>query len=218
LNEKLTVVGGRWSLKSIDAVLGRIGSISSDFVEIRSFSQHMAFNIIGATLFGDAFFDWSDAAAYEELLMMVAKDGCFWASCAVPPFWKPGDRRYRTCCAKLKILTQGIIRKSKDQNITVSHFDQKSCQRSEGMVEDPRGGVLNGMMSGHGAAEAPLGSEEETCGNIMGLMLHGISTSANLISNILTWIVLSPKLQDQVHNSSFILFPVANYFAALLSF
>ncbi|GJN10849.1 hypothetical protein PR202_ga28982 [Eleusine coracana subsp. coracana] len=87
----------------------------------------MAFNIIGATLFGDAFFDWSDAAAYEELLMMVAKDGCFWASYAVPPFWKPGYRR---------------------------------------------GGVSNGMMSGDGAAEGPHSAEEETCGSIMGLMLH----------------------------------------------
>ncbi|GJN33277.1 hypothetical protein PR202_gb21856 [Eleusine coracana subsp. coracana] len=186
----ITVGGGQGSLKITNAVLGRIRSISSDFVESRYFSQHMAFNIIGATLFGDAFFDWSDAAAYEELLMMVAKDGCFWASYAVPPFWKPGYRRYRTLCAKFKIFTQGIIRKSKDQNITLSHV---------GMIKDPRGGVSNGMMSGDGAAEGPHSSEEETCGSIMGLMLHGISTSANLISNILTRVVLSPKLQDQLY-------------------
>ncbi|TVU37525.1 hypothetical protein EJB05_10842 [Eragrostis curvula] len=199
LDKKLTTDGGRGSLKIIDVVLGRIRSISSDFVDSRSFSQHMAFNIIGATLFGDAFFDWSDAAAYEELLMMVAKDGCFWASYSVPPFWKPGYRKYRTLCAKLQILTQGVIRKSRDQYTTLSHFDQTSFQRNEGMIKDPRGGVLDGTTSCHGAAEGSLSSEEEICGNIMGLMLHGISTCATLISNILTYVVLSPKLQDQLY-------------------
>jgi hypothetical protein len=63
------------------------------------------------------------------------------------------------------------------------------------------------MMAGHsllGAAEESLSSEEEICGNIMGLMLHGISTSANLIGNILTRLVVFPKLQDQVQIGSFI--------------
>ncbi|KAE8777481.1 Cytochrome P450 78A3 [Hordeum vulgare] len=94
----------------------------------------MAFNIIGATLSGDVFFDWSDAAAYEELMMIVAKDGCFWASYAVPPFWKPGYRRYRTLCAKLKILTEGIIRKCIDQNSALRHT---SLSSSAGVVKDP---------------------------------------------------------------------------------
>jgi cytochrome P450 len=134
--------------------------------------------------------DWSDTVTYEELLMMVAKDGCFWASYAVCPFWKPSYRRYQTLCAKLKILTESIIRKSRDQNSSVHHFDQRSYQKSEG------------MMAGHsllGAAEESLSSEEEICGNIMGLMLHGISTSANLIGNILTRLIVFPKLQDQLH-------------------
>ncbi|XP_062187196.1 uncharacterized protein LOC133890710 [Phragmites australis] len=203
LNEKLTVGAGRGSFKIIDIVLDRIDSImSKDFVDSKSLSQHMAFNIIGATLLGDAFFNWSDASAYEELLMMVAKDGCFWASYAVPPFWKPDYRRYRTICAKLKILTQGIIRKARDQNNTPHYFDQRSCQKGEGMIKEPNRGVLDGMMSGccfHGATEGLPSSEEEICGNIMGLMLHGISTSGNLIGNILARLVLSPKLQDQLH-------------------
>ncbi|OEL34614.1 hypothetical protein BAE44_0004364 [Dichanthelium oligosanthes] len=184
LNEKHTIGGGQNSFKTIDAVMNRIDSImSKDFLDSRSFSQHMAFNIIGATLFGDAFFNWSDAVTYEELLMMVAKDGCFWASYAVCPFWKPSYRRYRTLCAKLKMLTEGIIRKSRDQNSSLSTW------------------VLGEMMTGHclhGAAEGPLSSDEEICGNIMGLMLHGISTSANLIGNILTRLILFPKLQDQL--------------------
>ena len=74
MNEKLTVGAGQSSFKIIDAVLNRINTImSKDFMDTRSFSQHMAFNIIGATLLGDAFFDWSDAAAYEELLMLVQR-------------------------------------------------------------------------------------------------------------------------------------------------
>ncbi|XP_062189231.1 uncharacterized protein LOC133892457 [Phragmites australis] len=203
LNEKLTVGAGRSSFKIIDAALDRIDSImSKDFLDGKSFSQHVAFNIIGATLFGDAFFNWSDAAVYEDLLMMVAKDGCFWASYAVPPFWKTGYRRYRDICAKLKILTQGIIRNSRNQNNTLCHVDQRSCQKNEGMVKDPNRVVLDGMMSGRcldGTAEGPLSSEEEICGNVMGLMLHGISTTANLIGNILARIALCPKLQDQLH-------------------
>ena len=203
LNEKLTIGGGRNSFKVIDAILYRIdSSMSKDFLDSRSFSQHMAFNIIGATLFGDAFLDWSDAVTYEELLMMVAKDGCFWASYAVCPFWKPSYRRYRTLCAKLKILTESIIRKSRDQNSSVHHFDQRSYQKSEG------------MMAGHfllGAAEGPRSSEEEICGNTIGLMLHGISASANLIGNILTRLSISPKLQDQVQIGCFI-FQCCNLF------
>ncbi|KAL6657079.1 hypothetical protein ACP70R_004859 [Stipagrostis hirtigluma subsp. patula] len=203
LNEKLTSGAGRSSLKIIDVALDRNEPImSKNFQDGRSFSQHMAFNIIGATLFGDAFFSWSDAAAYEELLMMVAKDGCFWASYAVPPFWKPGYKRYRALCDKLKILTQGIIRKSRYQNNTLCHVDQRSYQKSERMIQDPNRGVVDGLMSSRcfeGADEMLLSSEEEICGNIMGLMLHGISTSANLIGNILTRLALCPKLQDQLH-------------------
>lgn len=202
-NEKLTVGADQSSSKIIDAVLDRINSImSKDFLDSRSFSQHMAFNIIGATLFGDAFFDWSDATAYEELLMMVAKDGCFWASYSIPPFWKPSYRRYRTLCAKLKILTKSVVRKS------------RSCLKSEGMIKYPNRGVLDSMIASHflhGSAEGPLSSEEEICGNIMGLMLHGISASSNLIDSILTRLVLFPALQDQVCIGSFI-FNVANYF------
>ncbi|KAE8817442.1 hypothetical protein D1007_04865 [Hordeum vulgare] len=202
LNEKLNVSASGSSFKIIEAVLRRTDSTKDiDSLDCRSFSQHIAFNIIGAALFGDVFFDWSDAAAYEELLMVVAKDGCFWASYAVPPFWKPGYRRYRTLCAKLKILTEGIIRKSIDQNSALRH---NSLSSSEGVVKDPVKctSLLDGMISGRGfdgAVQGPLSSEEETCGNIVGLMLHGISTSANLLCNILTRLVLYPKLKDQLY-------------------
>ncbi|PNT74652.1 hypothetical protein BRADI_1g19670v3 [Brachypodium distachyon] len=205
LNEKLDVGASESSFKIIEAVLQRVGStIDKDFLDCRSFSQHMAFNIIGAALFGDVFFDWPDAAAYEELLMMVANDSCLWASYAVPPFWKPGYRRYRALCAKLKILTRAIIRKSIDRNSVFSHKDLRSCKKSEGVVQDPVGctSLLDGIVSGHclyEAVEGPHSSEEEICGNIVGLMLHGISTSANLVGNILTRLILYPKLKDQLY-------------------
>uniref|UniRef100_N1QQP1 Cytochrome P450 78A3 n=1 Tax=Aegilops tauschii TaxID=37682 RepID=N1QQP1_AEGTA len=205
LNEKLNVVASESSFKIIEAVLHRTDSTKDmDSLDCRSFSQHMAFNIIGAALFGDVLFDWSDAAAYEELLMVVAKDGCFWASYAVPPFWKPGYRRYRTLCAKLKILTESIIRKSVNQNGALRHNNLSSCKISEGLVKDPVRctSLLDGMISGRGfggAVQGPLSSEEEICGNIVGLMLHGISTSANLLCNILMRLVLYPKLKDQLY-------------------
>ncbi|WVZ66876.1 hypothetical protein U9M48_016039 [Paspalum notatum var. saurae] len=203
LNEKLTVGAGQSSFKIFDTVMDRISSINSkDSLDSRSLSHHMAFNIIGATLLGDAFFDWSDAVTYEELLMLVAKDGCFWASYAVCPFWNPSYRRYQNLCAKLKILTEKIIRKSRDKKSSLRHFDQGSYLKSKGAVKDSKIGVLDETMAGQffrGAAQGPLSSEEEICGNIMGLMLHGISTSGNLIDNILTRLVLFPKLQEQLH-------------------
>ncbi|KAM3364325.1 hypothetical protein ACQJBY_014580 [Aegilops geniculata] len=205
LNEKLNVAASESSFKIIEAVLHRADSTKDmDSLDCRSFSQHMAFNIIGAALFGDVFFDWSDAAAYEELLMVVAKEGCFWASYAVPPFWKPGYRRYRTLCGKLKILTESIIRKSIDQNGALRHNNLSSCKISEGVVKDPvrYTSLLDGMISGRGfdgTVQGPLSSEEEICGNIVGLMLHGISTSSNLLCNILTRFVLCPKLKDQLY-------------------
>ena len=181
--------------------------MDKDSLDCRYFSKHMAFNIIGATLFGEVFFDWSDAAAYEELLMIVAKDGCFWASYAVPPFWKSGYRKYRNLCAKLKILTEGIIRKSIDRNSLLN--DLRSCKKSEEVTKDPVRctSLLDGTISGcclHGPIEGPLSSQEEICGNIVGLMLHGISASANLVSSILARLVLYPKLKDQVHILCFI--------------
>ncbi|KAG8079532.1 hypothetical protein GUJ93_ZPchr0007g4073 [Zizania palustris] len=205
LNEKLSICASGNSFKIIQVVLDRIDSIMDrDFLDCRSFSQHMAFNTVGSALFGDAFFDWSDAAAYEELMMMIAKDACFWASYAIPPFWKPSYRRYRALCAQLKILTQGIVTKSRDQNGVLSHIDLSSCQISERMIKDPCRGVslLDDMISGRclrGATEGPFSSDEEICGNIMGLMLHGISTCANLIGNILTRLALYPNLQCQLH-------------------
>ncbi|XP_052163009.1 uncharacterized protein LOC127780099 [Oryza glaberrima] len=205
LDEKLSVGASGSSFKIIQIVLDRIDSIMArDFLDCRYFSQHMAFNIVGSALFGDAFFDWSDASAYEELMMTVAKDACFWASYAVPPFWKPDYRRYRTLCAQLKILTQGIVAKSRNQNGVLSLIDLSSSQRSERMIKDPCRGVslLDGVISSrclNEAAEGPL-SSEEICGNIMGLMLHGISTCANLIGNILTRLALYPNLQCQLHS------------------
>jgi cytochrome P450 len=205
LNEKLNIGASRSSFKIIEAILDRVDStMDKDSPDCRYFSQHMAFNIIGTALFGEVFFDWPDAAAYEELLMIVAKDGCFWASYAVPPFWKPGYRKYRSLCAKLKILTEGIIRKSIEQSSLLGHNDLRSCKKSEGVVKDPVGftSLLDGIISGrclYGAVERSLSSEEEICGNIVGLMLHGISASANLIGSILTRLVLYPKLKDQVH-------------------
>uniref|UniRef100_A0A0D9X264 Cytochrome P450 n=1 Tax=Leersia perrieri TaxID=77586 RepID=A0A0D9X264_9ORYZ len=206
LDEKLRVGASGSSFKIIQVVLDRIDSIMArDFLDCSSFSQHMAFNIVGSALFGDAFFDWSDASAYEELMMTVAKDACFWASYAVPPFWKPDYRRYRTLCAQLKILTQGIVAKSRNENGVLNLIEQSSCQTSERMIKDPSRGVslLDGMISSHclnEAAERPLSSEEEICGNIMGLMLHGTSTCANLIGNILTRLALYPNLQCQLHS------------------
>ncbi|EEE67682.1 hypothetical protein OsJ_25331 [Oryza sativa Japonica Group] len=123
----------------------------------------------------------------------------------VPPFWKPDYRRYRTLCARLKLLTQGIVAKSRNQNGVLSLIDLSSCQRSERMIKDPCRGfsLLDGVISSrclNEAAEGPLSSEEEICGNIMGLMLHGISTCANLIGNILTRLALYPNLQCQLHS------------------
>src|SRR4051812_735609 len=100
--------------KVADFIVDRIenirvrGSIGCGLV-----SQHMAFTLMAATFFGDGFLTWPKAAIYEELLMMIAKDACFWASYNVTPFWKRGFWRYQRACKKLRCLTEEILHSRK---------------------------------------------------------------------------------------------------------
>ena len=46
-------------------------------LECKSASQHMAFSVLGATLFRDGFLVWPAAREFEEQLMMIAKEARF---------------------------------------------------------------------------------------------------------------------------------------------
>ncbi|XP_004308671.1 PREDICTED: uncharacterized protein LOC101304721 [Fragaria vesca subsp. vesca] len=95
--------------KAVDSILMRINNMGKNSVDSKVVSQNMAFTILGATLFGDSFLAWSKADAYEELLMMIAKDAGLWTSYYVTPFWKRGFWKYQSVCRKLKCLTQDIV-------------------------------------------------------------------------------------------------------------
>lgn len=187
------------SWKVIECVMGRVDTImATGILDCRSVSQHMAFYTLGVALFGDAFLDWSEAATYEELLMMIAKDGCFWASYRIPPFWRRGYWKYRSLCLRLRCLTQDIIQCSLGQ------INANSCKRTPDTGREAGADaafLLDNMISRgyfQEEIEGDLISKEEACANILGLMFHGCLATASLIGSILTWLVLDPELQEKV--------------------
>lgn len=156
------------------------GSISCGLV-----SRHMAFTLMGATFFGDGFLAWPKAAIYEELLMMIAKEACFWASYNVTPFWNRGFWRYRRLCKKLRCLTEEILHCRKSFEI-LDHINQNVCSESS----NPETKSANDQKN----------SKEEHYGNIMSVMLHGSQTIATLIANVLTNLIMNSEIQDKVYS------------------
>ncbi|KAL0300026.1 UNVERIFIED_CONTAM: cytochrome [Sesamum calycinum] len=141
-------------------------------IDCEMLSQHLAFTFLGATIFGDVFLTWPKATLYEELLMKIAKDACFWASYGVAPFWKQEFWKYQDSCAKLKSLTQELI---------------KECR------QDSKSDFLLDF-DGHDDMRC------EPCGEIISLMFHGSLTMASLIANILTRLVTHLDIQDKIHS------------------
>lgn len=206
LNGTLLERANAVSLKVVNCVLERIDSImAKGLLDCRVFSQHMAFSVLGATLFGETFLAWSSATAYEELLMLIAKDACFWASFNIPPIWKRGFWRYRRLCRKLKGLTKDIVQQCKrnykffsrvDQFLNLKNDTDSGKQSADNLVFSS-----DHMMAGGLCLEEfnnQLNLDEESCGNIMGIMFHGCLTTTSLIGSILTRLVLHPEIQAQV--------------------
>lgn len=126
LNGKMLEKANLMADRVVDSVIERIcDKIDDGTLDCGLFSQHMAFSILGATLFGDVFFAWSKANVYEELIITIAKDACFWASYSVPPFWKRGYWKYQNLCTKLKSLTQDLVQQC-CPNYKLSCQDRKS--------------------------------------------------------------------------------------------
>ncbi|KAK9156590.1 hypothetical protein Scep_003164 [Stephania cephalantha] len=199
LNGKMLERANAIHSKVVDSVIDRIESIKATRVlDCRSFSQHMAFSSLGATLFGDAFLTWSDATLYEELLMKIAQDACFWASYGIPPFWKLGFWRYRSLCTRLKHLTIDIMQLCRQyhEDIKIDEGPRGSAATYSGFSfsDISEGGPFLEQIDGH--LNPCMGS----CGNAMGMMFHGCLTSTGLISNVLTRLVMHPEIQDKIYS------------------
>ncbi|KAG9454809.1 hypothetical protein H6P81_007713 [Aristolochia fimbriata] len=202
LNGKLLERASAVSLRVVDCVVARMDSImAKGLLDCRSFSQHMSFSILGATLFGESFLSWSNAITYEELLMMIAKDACFWASYNVPPVWKRGFWRYRHLCKKLKSLTQEIIQQCKQTYNPLGEMSKTfkdTTAWNAGGTFSPNDKVLNDSLLE--ALNNQLDHREELCGSIMGVMFHGCLTTAGLIGSILARLVMHPEIQDKIYS------------------
>ncbi|XP_057976259.1 uncharacterized protein LOC131163641 [Malania oleifera] len=192
-------------MKVLDCVMERIQDMMTvGSLDCQMISQHMAFAILGTTLFGDAFLAWPKATVYEELLMNIAKDACFWASYRIIPFWKRGFWRYQHLCIKLKCLTQDIIQQCRQncklfcQMDKIAHNETANFEM-EGEHDVPSSGCAtlgNILLRG---LDHLLDAKEEPCGNIMGVMFHGCLTSAILIGNILARLATHPEIQDKIY-------------------
>ncbi|XP_043722707.1 protein LUTEIN DEFICIENT 5, chloroplastic-like isoform X2 [Telopea speciosissima] len=206
LNGRLIERANAIPSKVVDYVMERIHSLMSKGVhDCRSVSQHMAFSILGATLLGDGFLSWSNATVYEELLMMIAKDASLWASYKVTPLWKRGFWRYQVLCKRLKCLTQDFIRQCRQNCKLFSQMDENTHSETTTVGRDTACGVfcagfdmeddlLLDEFNGHHDAR------EEPCGNIMGVMFHGCLTTAGLIGDILTRLVMHPEIQEKIYS------------------
>lgn len=147
-------------------------AVGNRAVDSKTISLRLAYTILGATIFGDVFLAWPKAPVYEELLMKISKDACFWASYGITPFWKRGFWRYQDSCAKLKCLTQELIKEciQKCKPVFLWEFD------------------------GHD------NTEYDPCGEIISLMFHGSLTMAALIANMLTRLVTHVDIQDKIYS------------------
>ncbi|WKA01914.1 hypothetical protein VitviT2T_020163 [Vitis vinifera] len=195
------------STKVVDHVMEKLHAImGKGTLDCKIVSQHMAFSIMGATLFGDAFLAWSKASVYEELLMMIAKDACFWASYGVTPFWKQGFWRYQRLCMKLKSLTQDGIEQCRQNYKLFSHMDKNSNSEisnpeTKNAPEAPfSSGILMPDNLSSQECNGHVNAREEPCGNIMRVMFHGCLTTAGLIGNILARLATHPEIQDKIYS------------------
>ncbi|KAL6009868.1 hypothetical protein ACLOJK_000299 [Asimina triloba] len=205
LDGKLLERASEISSKVVDRVMERIDSLmAKGILDCRSVSQHMAFSVLGATLFGDEFLDWSNAIDYEELLIKIAKDACFWASYNVLPFWNREFWRYQALCTRLKSLTDDIIHLCRKKHRLLGCIGLNS-QNNSTNTEDAVGvdapfspSDLVGCRLFSEELKSHLDLREEPCANIMGLMFHGCLTTSGLIGSILTRLVMHPEIQEKL--------------------
>ncbi|KAK7273750.1 hypothetical protein RIF29_14813 [Crotalaria pallida] len=135
LNERLIRTADPIPMKVEHSIMDKIENIRTrGSIDGRLVSQHMAFAIMGTTFFGDGFLAWPEAAIYEELLMMIAKDACFWASS-------------NHCKKRWKLfahIDQNVNDESK-MEMKSGHGDLNDHQNSK---EEPCGNIMRVMFHG----------------------------------------------------------------------
>lgn len=205
LNGRLLERGKVFPARVVGCLMERIhGILGKGSISCKMASQHMAFALLGATIFGDEFFAWSKATAYEELFMTIAKDACFWASYSVTPFWKRGFWRYQHLCEKLKCLTKDIIRQCQRNCKLISGMDHSSDNETAyKRMEAALGGPSSFDVLVSQEASGYIQARDEPCRNIMGVMFHGYLTTAGLVGNILARLATHQELQEKVAIFSF---------------
>ncbi|KAJ6702976.1 CYTOCHROME P450 28A5-RELATED [Salix viminalis] len=189
LDDKLLGKANVISKNVVNCIMeGVDASMSIGSVDCKLISQHMAFTILGTSLFGDTFLAWSKATFYEELLMMIAKDASFWASYRFTPFWKRGFWRYQSLCTDLKCLTLDIVQQCGKNHKLSCHMDRNYHigTANDKFFSQELGGDIN--------------AREEPCGNIMGLMFHGCIATTSLIGSILERLVADAEIQDKIYS------------------
>ena len=205
MNGRIAVRANIIPSEIVECVMGRVDTImAKGTLDCGSVSQQLAFYILGSTLFGDAFLDWPKASIYEKLLITISKDGCFWASYTIPPFWSREYWKYKHMCKRLKHLTEDIIQHCVEKYDLLSKIGHSSYKDNKDIEDEARFNdsvLLDNMPSGVLLQEEMaeyLNSKEELCGNILGLMFHGCLATSSLISSILTRLALHPELQQKV--------------------
>lgn len=188
-------------------------STSGEGVDSKSFSQHLAFSVLGATLFGDSFFSWSAVDEFEKLLLRIANEACFWSTFSIMPFWNKRFRTYRNNCYKLQRLTEDIIAKCSqhrdkalasrssqlaDSNSCMEAFNLGMAAGYKGTGLDLSGEMVSGLMRDIGWSGS-MNAMEGLRGSLISMMFHGSLTTAGILSGALTRLALHPSVQAKVH-------------------
>ncbi|CAO2820812.1 unnamed protein product [Amaranthus hypochondriacus] len=199
LNERLLEKTNAMTERVVDSVMERLcDTMEEGTLDCEKFSQRVAFSILGATFFGDGFFDWSKANAYEDLLMKIAKDACFWASYNVPPFWKRSYWKYQHLCTKLKTLTQDIVLQCQ---LNYKLLCQPNCYNNSKLIGGKAASSMTSSMNPSSQELCcNLNQRDEHCAYVMGMMFHGCLTTAGLISNILARLSMHPEIQEKIYS------------------
>nr|KJB67863.1 hypothetical protein B456_010G215500 [Gossypium raimondii] len=193
LNVRLLDRANLIATKAVDHIMAELHqNMTKGSINCKMTSQHMAFTLLGATIFGDTFLAWLKSTIYEELLMMVAKDACFWASYSVIPFWKQGFWRYRRLCTELKWLTQDLVQQCSKYR-QYRHMEPSANLGMEAGVFLQDNISLQEINGRHNV-------RDESCGNIMSLLFHGCLTTGGLINNMLMRLVTHPEIQHKIYS------------------
>jgi hypothetical protein len=178
----------------------------------KSFSQSIAFAVLGISIFGEGYVEWAAAREFEKLLISIADEISVWVRYTVPPVWRPSFIHFWRKCNRLKHLTRNLVAEAhKNLQTTVCAIDNtkdNTAHNDDATPETQSGGAT---LDGKDNCKVEVFEIVETLksnlvtgkilgdGRASGMMYHGGCTTAGILSGILTQLAHHPDIQAKVY-------------------